>query len=32
MFDLQATNLVTNKENITLAPDPQSKRSAPQLN
>jgi len=32
MLDLQATYLAANKENIPLAPNPQNKRSAPQLN
>jgi hypothetical protein len=32
MLDLEATNLVANKENLPLAPHPQNKRSTPQLN
>jgi hypothetical protein len=32
MLDLQATNLTVNKENLPLVLDPQTKRSAPQLN
>jgi hypothetical protein len=32
MLGLQAIDLVINKENIPLAPDPQSKRPTPQLN
>jgi hypothetical protein len=32
MLDLQAIDLATNKENIPLVPNPQNKRSAPQLN
>jgi hypothetical protein len=32
LLDLQAIDLVINKENLPLALDPQSKRSTPQLN
>jgi hypothetical protein len=32
MLDLQATNPIVNKENLPLVLDPQTKRSAPQLN
>jgi len=32
MLDLQTIDLAANKENIPLAPNPQNKKSTPQLN